>query len=163
MHQPATLATRTSGATSAAPTARTPAARTPAARTSAARTLRIARRVGWLGLALFLTAFAVLEIAKYGTTTLLAAVLFMIAPDLTMLVGASDAKNLRRGRLSPRAVPFYNAAHRPWIPLALLVAYTFSPIAWPPLFAAGLAWLGHIAYDRALGYGLRTPEGFQRG
>jgi hypothetical protein len=26
----------------------------------------------------------------------------------------------------------------------------------------GLAWAFHIALDRSLGYGLRTPNGFQR-
>jgi len=28
--------------------------------------------------------------------------------------------------------------------------------------AAGLAWIAHIGIDRSLGFGLRTPEGFQR-
>ena len=28
--------------------------------------------------------------------------------------------------------------------------------------AAGLAWVAHIGFDRSLGFGLRTPEGFQR-
>jgi hypothetical protein len=31
-----------------------------------------------------------------------------------------------------------------------------------PLFAGGLGWLAHIAIDRAVGYGLRSPAGFQR-
>jgi Domain of unknown function (DUF4260) len=31
------------------------------------------------------------------------------------------------------------------------------------LFTGGLAWLAHVALDRALGYGLRGRDGFQRG
>jgi len=29
-------------------------------------------------------------------------------------------------------------------------------------FIGALAWMLHIALDRALGYGLRTPDGFRR-
>src|SRR4051794_2529110 len=93
--------------------------------------LRAAARIGWLGLALFFTAFAVLEVVNHGVLALAAALLFAIAPDLTMLIGASEAGH---GRLSPRAVPYYNAAHRFWIPFALLDAYTVGPVNWPPLF-----------------------------
>jgi hypothetical protein len=32
----------------------------------------------------------------------------------------------------------------------------------PEWLAAGLAWIAHISFDRSLGFGLRTPEGFQR-
>jgi hypothetical protein len=28
--------------------------------------------------------------------------------------------------------------------------------------AAGLAWTAHISFDRSLGFGLRTREGFQK-
>ncbi|GAA4619882.1 DUF4260 family protein [Actinoallomurus vinaceus] len=122
--------------------------------------LRTAARIGWLALALFFTAFAVLEVVNHGVLALAAAVLFAIAPDLTMLIGASEGGH---GRLSPRAVPYYNAAHRFWVPFALVVAYSFGPVNWPPLFAAGLGWLAHIAYDRAFGYGLRDRDGRRRG
>lgn len=37
-----------------------------------------------------------------------------------------------------------------------------SPSVAVPVFNFGLAWLVHIAADRALGYGLRTPDGWQR-
>jgi Domain of unknown function (DUF4260) len=33
----------------------------------------------------------------------------------------------------------------------------------PPATAHRLAWLAHIAIDRAAGFGLRTRQGFQRG
>jgi len=49
-----------------------------------------------------------------------------------------------------------------WGPLALLVACTFWILP-APLFTGGLAWLGHVAVDRAAGFGLRGPQGFQRG
>jgi hypothetical protein len=29
-------------------------------------------------------------------------------------------------------------------------------------FVGGLAWCFHISLDRAIGYDLRTPDGFQR-
>jgi len=45
-------------------------------------------------------------------------------------------------------------------PAALVVSsFLLSSPAW---LAAGLAWIAHISFDRALGFGLRTPEGFQR-
>ena len=85
-------------------------------------------------------------------------VVFAIAPDVTLLAGA--APGVQRGQLSPRAVPFYNAVHRFWIPVAMMVvAGLLQQVAW---FAGGLAWIAHIAVDRSLGFGLRTPEGFQR-
>ena len=60
-----------------------------------------------------------------------------------------------------RAVPAYNALHRIWGPLALglLAAVGFLP---PALLVGALVWGFHIFFDRAIGYGLRTPDGFQR-
>ena len=86
-------------------------------------------------------------------------VVFAIAPDITLLFG-SFGRSLQRGQLDPRAVPFYNAVHRVWAPAALtVVALVAGSAAW---VAAGLAWSAHIGFDRGLGFGLRTPEGFQR-
>jgi len=83
---------------------------------------------------------------------------FAIAPDVTLLFGLH--RGLQRGQLDPRAVPFYNAVHRFWAPAALVViALVLHADAWG---AAGLAWSAHIAFDRSLGFGLRTAEGFQR-
>lgn len=85
-------------------------------------------------------------------------IVFAIAPDVTLLFGAG--RGLQRGQLGPRAVPFYNAVHRFWAPGMLTVlAIAASSGAW---VAAGLAWTAHIAFDRSLGFGLRTAEGFQR-
>lgn len=85
-------------------------------------------------------------------------VVFAIAPDITLLFGFRPG--LARGQLDPRAVPFYNAVHRFWAPAVLVVlALLLHADAW---VAGGLAWCAHIGFDRSLGFGLRTPEGFQR-
>lgn len=85
-------------------------------------------------------------------------VVFAIAPDLSLLIGMSSG--LERGQLHPRAVPIYNAVHRYWAPGVLVVIA--SLLQTPEWLAAGLAWTAHISFDRSLGFGLRTREGFQR-
>ncbi len=85
-------------------------------------------------------------------------VAFAIAPDLALVFGAGPG--LERGRLHPRAVPLYNAVHRLWVP-AILIALMVV-LQSPGWLAGGLAWIAHIAFDRTLGFGLRSPEGFQR-
>ncbi|MFD5539841.1 DUF4260 family protein [Streptomyces sp. NPDC127079] len=131
---------------------------TPSLRTATT----MARRAAWLAGALFWTAFAVLEGVNHGWLAGALALLFLILPDLTFLVALDDAPRMAKGQLAPRAVPYYNAAHRALVPLTLLVVYAVGPFAWPPAFAALCGWLAHISYDRAFGYGLRTKEGFQR-
>ena len=85
-------------------------------------------------------------------------VAFAIAPDLALVFGAGPG--LERGQLHPRAVPVYNAVHRLWVP-AIVVAFMVV-LQSPGWLAGGLAWIAHIAFDRSLGFGLRSPEGFQR-
>ena len=85
-------------------------------------------------------------------------VVFAMAPDLALLVGMS--RGLERGQIHPRAVPVYNAVHRYWAP-AVLVVITYL-VHSPEWLAAGLAWTAHISFDRSLGFGLRSNEGFQR-
>ncbi len=104
------------------------------------------RRICWGAFALFLAAFAVFESAKYGLPTTAAALVFGALPDLARLAG-----------VRPPGVLF-QAVHRVWIPLAVLVGYSFGPIVWPPLFTAGLGWLTRIAVDRTLGRGLSLGE-----
>src|SRR5438270_3478960 len=83
---------------------------------------------------------------------------FALAPDVTMLLGSRPG--LQRGQLDPRAVPAYNAVHRYWAPIVLVVvAFVLNSTPW---VAAGLAWCAHISFDRSLGFGLRTAQGFQR-
>lgn len=121
---------------------------------------RIAKRVAWAALAAFLLAFIVLEVINHGGPALVAAVLLLIAPYLVRFIDAGAAGN---GKLSPKAVPYYNIAHRPWIPLAVLVVYSVGVLGeWVPLFTAGLGWLAHIALDRAFGHGLRERDGGTR-
>lgn len=81
-----------------------------------------------------------------------------LAPDAPLFFGAGAAK----GQLAPRAVPFYNATHRLSGPvLALLAGVSGAPGAsW--LVVVGFAWAAHVFLDRAMGYGLRGPDGWRR-
>ena len=113
-----------------------------------------------LGYALIGLAAAALAIAVVVTqhASWWQLVVFAIAPDITLVFGSG--RGLERGKLAPRAVPFYNAVHRFWAPAVLVVlVLLLREFAW---VAAGLAWCAHIGFDRSLGFGLRTPEGFQR-
>src|SRR4051812_9202523 len=102
-----------------------------------------------------LLALTVLEVARHGH--LGAALAGGLGPDLALLLGAGAG--LEPGQLHPRAVPVYNAVHRFVGPAALVV---LGLLAGPGWLVAGLAWGVHVALDRSVGYGLRTPEGFQR-
>ncbi|MFC0032637.1 hypothetical protein ACFFMM_24250 [Micromonospora chaiyaphumensis] len=97
---------------------------------------RGARRIGWSALALFLVALAAFESLKYGLWTTVAALVLFALPDVTRLAGL------------PRSGLLHQAVHRVWIPLAVLLAYTFGSIVWPPLFTAALGWLARIAVNR---------------
>jgi Domain of unknown function (DUF4260) len=84
---------------------------------------------------------------------------FGAMPDVALFLGIGAG--LAEGRLHPRAVPLYNALHRFAGPLALAALTVVAPL--PAGYLTGaLAWGVHIAVDRAAGYGLRTPDGFQR-
>lgn len=125
-------------------------------------------RTLWAALAIALIAFSVFEAIKYGWVATGVILLFLLLPDVA-LIGAFDPQ--RRGALLPSRVAFYNALHQPWIPLAMVVAamtIPFPELGWGlrgglELFLAGLAWLAHIAADRAFGYGLRATDGTIRG
>jgi hypothetical protein len=61
--------------------------------------------------------------------------------------------------ISPRVGAFcYNATYSDIGALALLVAGLALPM--PALLPLALIWLAHIGFDRALGYGLKSSEGF---
>jgi Domain of unknown function (DUF4260) len=118
------------------------------------------RRLAYLALALGAGALTVVSVIQAGFGTALALAIFCaVAPDLTMLIGFRA--HSERGQLSPRAVPFYNAVHRVWGPLALIAVYLVA-VHELALLAGALAWLSHIAVDRTLGFGLRDHTGFQR-
>ena len=106
------------------------------------------RRIAYAALALLLLAAVV---AAHGPWWAVAAGL--VGPDLALLAGA--ARGLAPGQIHPRGVHAYNAVHRFWIPAGLLVLGG-------PWTVLGLAWLAHVAVDRAAGYGLRDEHGFQR-
>jgi hypothetical protein len=115
------------------------------------------RRAAWGALAAALLAAALFELVKHGTGwwQFLA---FGAAPDLALLAGIGSG--LATGQLHPRAVPLYNALHRFSGPVAFaIVAAAFLPVGY---IVGALAWGLHVAVDRVAGYGLRTPDGFQR-
>jgi hypothetical protein len=108
---------------------------------------------------LFLAALVlVLEAVEHATGYWQIAA-FALGPDLALVYGATAG--LQKGQLHPRAVRLYNLVHRYWGPLALAALASFDLI---PLgfFVGALAWAFHVSLDRALGYGLRTRDGFQR-
>jgi hypothetical protein len=87
--------------------------------------------------------------AQYGAGWLMFAVLFF-APDIFMLgfLGGN-----RLGALT------YNIGHTYVVPAALLAAGWFA--ASPLMTAIALIWIGHIGFDRILGYGLKYDRGFK--
>ncbi len=156
-----TAAPRTGGSRTSEPHDGVP--HTDGPRAAKPTALTVIRRVAWLANAVFWSVVAVREAVDHGWPAGTLALVFLIAPDLTFLVGLRDAPHMARGQLPPRAVPFYNAAHRALVPAALIAALlTVGQAVWAPVLAALCGWLAHISYDRAFGFGLRTKEGFQR-
>jgi len=86
---------------------------------------------------------------------------FALGPDLAFFAGLGQTGSLERGQMPARAVPLYNALHRVVWPalLGLLAAAGLLPAG---LLVGALVWGFHILLDRALGYGLRTRDGYQR-
>ncbi|TIO76458.1 MAG: DUF4260 family protein [Mesorhizobium sp.] len=76
--------------------------------------------------------------------------LLILAPDLSMLGYLAGP---RVGAAS------YNALHILIAPLVLALAGVL--FGGPVTIAVALIWIAHIAIDRALGYGLKLPTGFQ--
>lgn len=121
--------------------------------------VRLSGRFAYATLAAASLAWAVALIVVWGAAWW-PTVAFAVGPDFAVLYGI--APGLARGQLHPRAVPLYNALHRFRGPLALAVVVLAAGFSLD--YAAGaLAWTGHVAFDRAIGLRLRTPDGFQRG
>ncbi|GAB5534977.1 MAG: DUF4260 domain-containing protein [Rubricoccaceae bacterium] len=74
----------------------------------------------------------------------------ILAPDLGMLGYLASPKV---GAMT------YNAVHSTLAP-ALLVGLAV-PLGWAWGVPVALVWAAHIGIDRALGYGLKSPESFQ--
>lgn len=115
-------------------------------------------RSTYAGVGALLLIAIVLEAIKHATGYWQLAA-FGLGPDLALFYGAGGG--LAKGQLHPRAVGLYNLVHRFWGPLALaaLASVGVLPLGY---FLGALAWAFHVALDRALGYGLRTRDGFQR-
>jgi Domain of unknown function (DUF4260) len=80
-----------------------------------------------------------------------------LVPDL-VLVGAFAKGG--EGRLTPKAVPRYNAVHALTGPVA--VAAAGFALGGSLVVALGLMWLSHVTLDRAMGFVLRAPDGSHR-
>ena len=120
-------------------------------------THRTTSRPAYAALAAALLAAAVYVLLEQGTG-LWQFFAFGAMPDVALFVGIGSG--LAKGQLHPRAVPLYNALHRFAGPLAFaVVAAAFLPAGY---LVGALAWTLHVAVDRVAGYGLRTPDGFQR-
>lgn len=83
--------------------------------------------------------------ANEGSWTLL--LILFLAPDLSML---GYLANARVGAIA------YNAAHAVLGPALLALAWMWSSS--PILLDLALIWGFHIAFDRALGYGLKLSS-----
>jgi hypothetical protein len=119
---------------------------------------RLGARIAYAALALSLLVAIVLEIGRHDTGYW-QLVAFGVGPDLALLFGA--AAGLEKGQLHPRAVPLYNLLHRYRLAVVLAVLAAFGVVP-PGFFVGALVWALHISFDRAVGYGLRTRDGFQR-
>jgi len=112
----------------------------------------IAPARGWQqaeGAGLGLGAFAIAGLAGPGWPWWIWLAI-LLAPDLSML-------GYLFGRRIGAAV--YNAAHLYATPFLLMMAGVGAGA--PAVIAAGALWLSHIGFDRALGYGLKLPDGFR--
>jgi hypothetical protein len=80
-----------------------------------------------------------------------------LLPDIALLYGIAAAPTFER--LPAYAVRPYNVLHSPAVPAALLALAAATRSRRTAV--AGLGWLGHIAVDRAFGYGPRRPDGLR--
>ena|ERR1700730_5324306 len=120
---------------------------------------RLLVRLAYATLGVLLLTAIVLEAIKHGTGYWQIGA-FGLGPDVALFYGVG--RGLDKGQLHPRAVVAYNLVHRYWGPLVLAMLASFDLVSLGFLIGA-LAWAFHIALDRAVGYGLRTADGFQRG
>jgi hypothetical protein len=116
------------------------------------------RRVAYATAAVLLLAAAVFTaVSSHTGYWQLAA--FGLGPDVALFFGIG--RDLERGRLHPRAVRLYNLLHSIWLPIALGTVAAAGILSTGFLVAA-LIWAFHVTLDRAVGYGLRTRDGYQR-
>lgn len=53
----------------------------------------------------------------------------------------------------------YNILHHKGVMIGLIIAGYFAELEW--LLAVGIVFLGHAAFDRVFGYGLKFPDDFK--
>lgn len=87
--------------------------------------------------------------AQHGRGWLFFGLLFLL-PDVSMI---GYLRGAGTGGL------LYNLFHTYTAPLFL--GATAVALDHPLLLSVSLVWAAHIAFDRALGYGLKLPSGFQ--
>lgn len=92
---------------------------------------------------------ALLAYTKFGAGWSMFAWLFFV-PDLSLLAYLAGPGI---------GAVLYNVTHSYAGPVMLLGAHLI--MGSPPLLAVGLVWFAHIGFDRALGYGLKYPQGFR--
>jgi hypothetical protein len=126
--------------------------------TPASATRRQVSRAFYATLCASLVLATVLELSRRGTGYWQIPA-FAVAPDIALFYGVGPG--LAKGQLYPRAVGLYNGLHRFWGPLALGMLAVASLIPGGYLVGA-LTWAFHIALDRAIGYGLRGSDGYER-
>jgi hypothetical protein len=107
----------------------------------------------------YVTVAGVLAVLAYAQRDLLGVLFWvlLVGPDIGLVVAPAFGPMPGRGSIPPRAVPVYNVFHTYTIPVLLWVGAWATGIAPWPL----LGWLIHISADRALGFGLRGPDGGQ--
>jgi hypothetical protein len=115
-------------------------------------------RIAFAMLAALLLALIAAEAIKHSTGYWQIAA-FGFAPDLALFYGAG--RGLAPRQIHPRAVELYNTVHRFRGPIALATLAALGVLS-VGFFIGALTWAFHIALDRALGYGLRTRDGYQR-
>lgn len=119
---------------------------------------RLPSRIVLAAVAVLLLAFIGYELFAHRGATLWTGPVGLLWPDLAFLL----ALGANQARLPRRAVVGYNLVHRPWLPLALLLVVALDDqtnAQAAPYFVFALAWLAHIAIDRALGFRLRDRDG----
>jgi Domain of unknown function (DUF4386) len=124
--------------------------------TAPVRRLRPRHLLVIVGLALAFAANAETQSRGFGLVPVIA---FAIAPRLPLLLGLGQPK--APGRMARRAVPLFNALHEPALPVAIIALSLVGilPALW---LVGGLAWLGQLVIDWALGDGIRESDGSLR-